>query len=112
MKYLITESRLESVILKYIDNQDLLVNIHKENDSITVFFSDHRNLNSTEIVFVSKNNKCHITKGFVTEITNFFSMDPSDTVNYIVKWVENKLQVSVKSFEILPIRLSYDKYRK
>ena len=37
MKYIITESRLESVILKYIDNQDLLVNIHKENDSISVF---------------------------------------------------------------------------
>jgi hypothetical protein len=112
MKYIITESRLETVILKYIDNQDLLVNIKNENDSVTVFFSDHRSLNSTEIIFFGQNNKCNITKGFVTEIANFFSMDSSDAVNYIVKWVENKLQVSVKNVDILPVRLAYDKYIK
>ena len=72
MKYLITESKLEKVIFKYLDNQDF-IQIDKDN------------------------SWCYIYHKLINEISSFFSLELTDSKDVIGRWVENTLQMRVNN---------------
>jgi len=91
MKYLITESQLDKVIFKYLNNQDF-IQIEK-NDSI--YFVNSEGDEYAQIRFDKKNGRCFIYYKLVEEISAFFSMQESDSESLIGRWVENTLQMKV-----------------
>ena len=93
MKYLITESQLDKVIFKYLDNQDF-IRIDKGNK---IFFVNSEGDKYAQIRFDKKYGWCVIYYELVNEISAFFSMEESDSESVIGRWVENTLQMKVKN---------------
>ena len=89
MKYLITESQLDKIIYKYLDNQDFIQ--IDMNDSI--YFVNSEGDEYAQIRYDKKNGWCVIYYELVDEISSFFSMEYSDSKQVIGKWVENTLQM-------------------
>jgi hypothetical protein len=89
MKYLITESQLDNIIFKYLDNQDFIQ--IDMNDSI--YFVNSEGDEYAQIRYDKKNGWCVIYYELVDEISSFFSMEYSDSKQVIGKWVENTLQM-------------------
>ena len=93
MKYLITESQLDNIIFKYLDNQDFIQ--FERNDS--VYFVNSKGDRYAQIVYNKNNGWCVIYYGLVKEISTFFSMKGSDSESLIGRWVEHTLQMKVKN---------------
>jgi hypothetical protein len=91
MKYLITESQLDNIIFKYLDNQDF-IQIGR-NDSI--YFVNSEENRYAQIRFDKDDGWCMIYYELVNEISAFFSMEKSDSKEVIGRWVENTLQMKV-----------------
>jgi type II secretory pathway component GspD/PulD (secretin) len=91
MKYLITESQLDKIIYKYLDNQDF-IQIEK-NDK--VYFVNSEGDEHAQIRFDKDDDWCMIYYELVNEISRFFSIQNSDSKQVIGKWVENTLQMKV-----------------
>jgi hypothetical protein len=98
MKFLITESKLENIIFKYLDNQDFVKIDKGEN----IYFVNSENDKLAEIKFNKSNGRCYINYNLVEEISSFFSMKEFDSEQVIGRWVENTLQMKVSNtFDLL-----------
>ena len=97
MKYLITESKLNKVIFRYLDNQDF-IQIEKGN---RIYFVNSEGDESAQIRFNKKDGWCYIYWELVDEISSFFSLDESDSEQVIGRWVENTLQMRVTDTAML-----------
>ena len=91
MKYLITESQLDKVIFKYLDNQDF-IQIEKNN---RIYFVNSEEDRYAQIRYDKDDGWCMIYYELVNEISAFFSMDEDDSESIIGRWVENTLQMKV-----------------
>ena len=91
MKFLITESKLEYVIIKYLDNQDFVKIDKGEN----IYFVNSENDKLAQIKFNKSDGRCFINYNLVKEISSFFSMEKSDSEQVIGRWVESTLQMKV-----------------
>lgn len=91
MKYLITESQLDNIIFKYLDNQDF-IRIEKNN---RIYFVNSEGDEYAQIRFDKDIGWCYIYYELIGEISSFFSMEYSDSKSIIGKWVENTLQMKV-----------------
>jgi hypothetical protein len=119
MKYLITESQLDKVIFKYLDNQDFLIysngkkfnryayflNINKR---YGIYFVNSEGDEYAQIRFDKDDGLCFITKDLVNEISSFFSIQDSDSRQVIGRWVENTLRMKVINTSYLPTTLPMD----
>ena len=91
MKYLITESKLNKVIFKYLDNQDFIVT---GNDT-SLFFINSENDQYAQIRFDKDDGWCFISIDLTKEISSFFSLELTDSNEVIGRWVENTSQMRV-----------------
>ena len=91
MKYLITESKLDSIILQYLDNQDFIWFKNRE----SIYFVNSEEDEYAQIRYDKRNGLCIIHYKFVNEISSFFSLQRSDSEEIIGRWVENTLQTKV-----------------
>jgi hypothetical protein len=92
MKYLITESQIDNIIFKYLDNQDFIQ--IDMNDGI--YFVNSEEDEYVQIRYDKKNGWCLIYYRLMNEISTFFSIEVSgSTLKVIGKWVENTLQMRV-----------------
>ena len=101
MKYLITESQLDRVIFKYLDNQDFIQ--IERNDAI--YFLNSELDGFAEIRYEMEDGRCFIYYKLIYEISSFFSIDEFDSKEVISRWVKNTLQMKVTdtSGAILPL---------
>jgi|LakMenE01Jun11ns_1017448.scaffolds.fasta_scaffold9757892_1 hypothetical protein len=84
MKYLITESQINKVIFKYLDNQDFVYMEY----GINGYFLNSEKDEYAQIKLNS--HRCTIDRKLMTEIASFFSLDNFDSLSSIAKWVESK----------------------
>jgi hypothetical protein len=91
MKYIITESQINKVIFKYLDNQDF-IQIEKKDK---IYFVNSEGDEYAQIRFDKKDGWCYIYYELIEEISSFFSMQGSDSESVIGRWVENTLQMKV-----------------
>jgi hypothetical protein len=91
MKYLITESQLDRVIFKYLDNQDF-IQIEK-NDKI--YFVNSEDDEYGQIRYDKDDGWCYIYYELIHEISSFFSLDETDSKEIIGRWVEDTYQMKV-----------------
>ncbi len=88
MKYLITESQVDNLIFKYLDNQDF---IRIENNDKILFVNSEVDKH-VQISYDENNGSCGIYYRLINEISDFFSIEKSDSKEVIGRWVENTLQ--------------------
>ena len=92
MKYLITESQLDKLIFKYLDNQDFIQTEMGNN----LHFVNSENDKYVQIRYNNNDSWCYINPNLVEEISSFFSLQPSDSEKVIVRWFEKTYQMSVE----------------
>jgi len=92
MKFILTESKFEQIIFKYLDNQDFI----KFDKGTNTYFVNSVNDKLAQIRYERFDGYCGVNVELVREISSFFSLDKEDSENIIVKWVENTLQVKVE----------------
>jgi len=91
MKYLITESQIDNVIFKYLDNQDFIqINFDEK-----IYFVNSVNDVYAQIKYDKNDNWCYVYYKLIEEISTFFSMSHYDSELVIGRWVENTLQMKV-----------------
>ena len=91
MKYLITESQIDKIIFKYLDNQDFIVT---GNDT-SLFFINSEGDKYAQIRYDEDNGLCYTDIDLIVEISSFFSLQLYDSKEVIGRWVENTLQMKV-----------------
>jgi hypothetical protein len=87
MKYLITESKLNNIVSKYLDNQDF----KKISYGTNFYFVNSENDELAQIKFNYNSKWCTISRGLMSEVANFFSLTNIDSISTIDEWVKNKL---------------------
>ena len=95
MKYLITESQIDKVIFKYLDNQDFIIN-RMSSDNITYFVNSENDKYSDSLIIHYKSGDCVISFELIDEIATFFSMEFNSSKYIIARWIENTLGRRVK----------------
>jgi len=96
MKYLITESQFDKVIFKYLDNQDFVV-IKMKN---RLYYVNSEDDEYAQVRYHPKDRWCTIHYDLLDEVSKFFSLDNSDSINVINKWIENKLGIKSINVEL------------
>jgi hypothetical protein len=91
MKYKITDSKLDSVIFLYLDNQDF-IQIEKGDK---IYFVNSEGDKYAQIRYDKEYGWCYIHYMLVDEISRFFSLGRDDSKEVIGRWVENTLQMRV-----------------
>ena len=91
MKYIITDSKLDSVIFLYLDNQDF-IQIERGNN---IYFFNSEGDKYAQIRYDKDDGWCGIHYKLIYEISSFFSLEESESEKVIGRWVENTLNMSV-----------------
>ena len=91
MKYIITESKLNQVIFKYLDNQNF-IQIEKNG---SIYFINSEGDEYGQIRYDKEDGWCGIYYKLIENISSFFSLQEYDSKQVIGRWVENTLQVRV-----------------
>jgi hypothetical protein len=99
MKYLITESQLDKVIFKYLDNQDFIIK-RMNGYNITYFVNSENDEYSDSLIIHYRNGDCVMSFELINEIATFFSMEFNSSKYVIARWVENTLDRRVKEIII------------
>ena len=99
MKYLITESQIDKMIFKYLDNQDFVIKKSVKTSfgvsNITHFLNSSGDLAADSLINFYRDGECFINFELIDEIAKFFSMDFNDSKYVIARWVQNKLDTRV-----------------
>ena len=96
MKFIITESKMEQIVFKYLDNQDFIV---KGNKHSVRFLNSEDDVDGL-IDYSNVSKMCYFQKELVDEITDFFSIEKVTAGDIIAKWVSNRLNVPVVGYGI------------
>jgi len=100
MKYLITESKLEKVIFKYLDIQDFVIYDNKKKFSNYLYFLNSESDRESQISVYTNNafgevrNWIFVNSDLTDKLSTFFSIDKSDCLDIIKEWVNNTLGIS------------------
>jgi hypothetical protein len=97
MKYLITESQMDNFIFMYLDSQGL-VQVKKDDK---IYFKKSEEDVTSIIVYNKESGVCMLSEKVINQISDFFSMDKSDSKVVIAKWVEKTLEVEVSHIKPL-----------
>jgi hypothetical protein len=96
MKYLITESQIDSVVFKYLDTQNFY---HREDGGGHYLFESERSYKDNQyptIAYYDMSEDCFISSDILTEVAEFFSLSLTRSLMIIAKWVEGKIGIEIK----------------
>ena len=96
MKYLITESQLDKVIFRYLDNQDF-IKIKKNNK---IYFINSEGDEYAQIRYDKSDGWCTIERKLMKEIVNFFSLDNNNSILVIAEWTESKTGLHYRTVDV------------
>ena len=94
MKFIITESKIKSIIFKYLDNRGF----YKKKYSFGyVFWYSKEDFESGGYITINvshKNKDCFVDSDLVGEVSTFFGLDLKSSLNIIGEWVKTKVDYS------------------
>ncbi len=93
MKYRISQSQLDKILFKYLDNQDFIPLDIDSRDR--VYFVNSDDDEYCQIRYDKLDGWCYINSILIQEISSFFSLKKFDSTQVIGRWVENKLGMEV-----------------
>jgi len=95
MKFSISGTKLEQVILKYLDSKNLIIRQTSPNN---IHFLPSEDSEYSVIRFIKNGSICLITNELIDEIKNFFSINEGKSTKILMKYVENKLGVKIEDY--------------
>ena len=101
MKYIITESKLEKVIFKYLDIQDFVIYDNKKKFSNYIYFLNSESDRESQISVYTNNafgevrNWVFVNYDLIEELSDFFSIDKLDCLDIIRVWIIDTLGIKV-----------------
>lgn len=99
MKFIITESNLEKVIFKYLDNKKFIVVDRGRKFNNYVYFLNSNDDEMAQISVYTHNafgelrNWVYVTYYLIEEISVFFSISKFSSLNIIGEWVGQTLKI-------------------
>ena len=90
MKYLITESQLDKVIFKYLDNQDFIKVEYGDN----IYFVNSENDEYAQIRLNYDIPWVGMSDNLCKEVSSFFSISKEDSQKIIGLWIKHKFKIS------------------
>jgi len=105
MKFLITESKFDLVVSKYLDNQDFIIYDNKKKFDNYIYFLNNITDSEAQISVYNKNafgevrNWVYVNYDLIEELSNFFSIDELDCLDIIRVWVSDTLGIKVGKIE-------------
>ena len=100
IKYLITESKLEKVIFKYLDIQDFVIYDNKKRFNNYIYFLNSESDRQSQIsVYVNNafgevRNWVFVNRDLTDNLSTLFPIGKSDCLDIIKEWVNNTLGIS------------------
>jgi hypothetical protein len=95
MKYIITESRLENFIFKYLDSEfPVITNYNRA----FVFTDNDENTDDVKIYVDTEDDEIGINSELVKFFEDMFSLSYDELGEIIKKWVESKIGVYLNRF--------------
>ena len=98
MKYLITESQFDRAVFIYLNNQDF-IQIDKDK---SIYFVNSEGDEYAQIRYLKDSGSCVIYLELINEISSFFSLELTDSMDVIGRWVEDTIQVMVTNTSFQP----------
>ena len=101
MKYLITESQLDNIVFRYLNNQDFVIYDDKKKFNSYIHFLNNDSDNISQIsvyvrdAFGEVRNWVTVNYDLIEELSKFFSIDRLDCLDIIRDWVSNTLGIKV-----------------
>jgi hypothetical protein len=92
MKYIITENKLNNIILKYLDTKLDGIEQKKGNYYDIIFAFPNGNYN---VMGWKKSGDLSVYYELIMEISNFFGIENNDSLKVIGKWVEDRYNLKV-----------------
>ncbi len=99
MKYLVSQSQLDKIVFKYLDNQDFIIK-RMNSDNINYFVNSEGDGYMDALIQHHRSGDCVISYELINEIATFFSIDFDDSKYVIARWIENTLDRRVKEIII------------
>ena len=96
MFFWIKESKLEKVIMRYIQLQ----NLERIENNVAVFFLGGIGGKFADITFVKSENLLDIKKEFLVSICNFFSIDEKYAQKMIVRYFKEIMKFKIKNVNV------------
>ena len=96
MKYIITESRLENLIFKYLDSKLDGIELKKSEDCCIVFVFPNEEFGLMRWVG-KKSNQLFTYYEIVNDVKTMFSMGKFDALDVIGRYVESRYNLKVNS---------------
>jgi hypothetical protein len=110
MKYIITESRLESFILNYLDE---LLPVITNYEKAFVFTDENESIDDIQLFVDTDDDEIGINGNLLTLFENMFELSYDEVGKIVKKWVKSKIGVYLNRFRYSP-KISIDNkfYRK
>jgi len=90
MNFIITENKLERIIFKYLDNQNLIIKKQPMGNIVFVYSEDD---DKAQIVYHKEKNVIGVLSPLRREIQDFFSITKTESTDLIGDWAQNKLNL-------------------
>lgn len=90
MKFIITENKFESIVYKYLDNQDFIT---KKQPKGNIVFLNSEDDDKAQIVYHKEKNVIGVLSPLRREIQDFFSITKTEATDLIGNWTQNKLKL-------------------
>jgi hypothetical protein len=98
MKYLITESQLDSIIFRYLNMQ----NFYKiRYDKGYIFWESKEIWESGGNILINANrerSECFVNSDLLVEVASIFSLELNDSLNVIGEWVKTQIDFDIEDF--------------
>lgn len=105
MKIIITESKLEDTILKFLDNNNFVVYKGGRSFNSYIYFLENEYDNQAMISVYHRNafgeirNWVYVNPKLINHVTLFVPIDEKDFLNIVLYWVTNVLNMKMNSVE-------------
>jgi hypothetical protein len=101
MKFTITESKLNNMMLQYLDKMNLTKVQKGPNHLNKIWFVNDLDDKSSMISYDTKTKFCTINYSLLEDLTNFFSLPTGmSALNIVIKWVEQSVNDVLKDFRV------------
>lgn len=103
MKIIITESKLEDTILKFLDNNNFFVYKGGRSFNSYIYFLENEGDNEAMISVYHRNafgeirNWVYVNPKLINRVTLFVPIDEEDFLNIVLYWVTNVLNMKMNS---------------
>jgi hypothetical protein len=98
MKYLITESKLNSIIFDYLNTH----NFYRMRYTKGYLFWESKEVwESGGDILINANredSECFVNSDLLVEISSMFSLDLNDSLNVIGEWVKTQIDFDIQDF--------------